>query len=242
MIYCRGSRAEWRPIWARRGMTRGSSPGGGSGPQPRGRAEHRNAGRRDRLHRGPVRGRPVGSARPSRSWSETSPSARKVDFFHSARRFIDDQGRPMSGVPARRARRSPRDLSRSGVDQAPLCWRRELARDRRDRRVTRSRRARRLRLPLVDGRGRRAVRGDFECLYVFATTARLRLTTHLPLRPTYARSPDVAKARRAQAEIRRRVAKAREGYLRQCLYSSPLDAWSNARFGHDPASGWRDSY
>jgi hypothetical protein len=168
-----------------------------------------------------------------------------VDFFHSARRFIDDQGKPVSGVlPA-----EPDVRLETFFDRAPvkhlLCWRRELA----------------LSIGGIDESLDSVGPDDYdfpwsmaeagarfgaiqECLYIVRDhRSGYRLTTHLPLR-THLRETRriLLKHGVPRAEIRRRLAEARQGYLRQCLYSSPLDARLKQVLGHDPSSGWRESY
>ena len=50
-----------------------------------------------------------------------------VDFFHSARRIIDDDGRPISGIFAAREAVSLEDFVVGTPVKHLLCWRRELA-------------------------------------------------------------------------------------------------------------------
>jgi glycosyltransferase involved in cell wall biosynthesis len=168
-----------------------------------------------------------------------------VDFFHSARRIIDDQGRPISGV----APAEPGVRLETFLDHAPvkhlLCWRRELA----------------LSIGGIDESLNSVGPDDHdfpwsmaeagarfgaiqECLYVYRDhRAGYRLTTHLPLRTHLRETRRILRKHGVpRAEIRRRLAEARSGYLRQCLYSSPLDARLKRAFGHDPARGWRESY
>jgi hypothetical protein len=169
----------------------------------------------------------------------------EVDFFHSARRFVDDQGRPLSGVhPAADDVRLESFLGGARV-QHLLCWRRELA----------------LSIGGVDESLNNAGPDDYdfpwsmaeagarfgaiqECLYVIRDhRSGYRLTTHLPRRVHLRETRRILRKHGVpRAEIRRRVAAARKGYLRQCLYSSALDARLKRALGHDPARGWRESY
>src|SRR5687767_7222422 len=169
----------------------------------------------------------------------------EVDFFHTARRIIDDDGEPISDVaPAEPDVRLETFLVRAPVKHL-LCWRRELA----------------LSIGGIDESLNSVGPDDFDfpwsmaeagarfgaiqdCLYVYRDhRAGYRLTTHLPLR-THLRETRriLRKHGTPRAEIRRRLAEARAGYLRQCLYSSPLDARLKRAFRHDPARGWRASY
>ena len=169
----------------------------------------------------------------------------EVDFFHSARRIVDDQGRPISDV----APAEPDVCLETFLDRAPvkhlLCWRRELA----------------LSIGGIDESLNSVGPDDHDfpwsmaeagacfgaiqdCLYVYRDhRAGYRLTTHLPLRTHVRETRRILRKHGVpRAEIRRRVADARKGYLRQCLYSSPLDAWLKRARGDDPARGWRESY
>ncbi len=168
-----------------------------------------------------------------------------VDFFHSARRFVDDQGRSISGVhPAEPDVRLETFFDRVPVKHL-LCWRRDLA----------------LSIGGIDESLDSVGPDDYdfpwsmaeagarfgaiqECLYVVRDhRSGYRLTTHIPLRTHVREIRRILRKHGApRAEIRRRVAKARKGYLQQCLYSSPLDARLKRVFGHDPARGWRESY
>lgn len=168
-----------------------------------------------------------------------------VDFFHSARRIIDDRGRPISEVMAA----EPDVRLDTFIDHAPvkhlLCWRRELA----------------LGIGGIDESLNSVGPDDFdfpwsmaeagarfgaiqECLYVYRDhRAGYRLTTHLPRRTHLRETRRILRKHGVpRAERRRRLAVARKSYLRQCLYLSPLDARLKRALGHDPAHGWRESY
>ena len=59
--------------------------------------------------------------------SEAIDARPKVDFFHSARRVVDDRGRPISATyPAAQIVRAEMFIERGPVKHL-LCWRRELA-------------------------------------------------------------------------------------------------------------------
>ena len=169
----------------------------------------------------------------------------EVDFFHSARRIVDDRGEPISDVaPAEPDVRLETFLERAPVKHL-LCWRRELA----------------LSIGGIDESLNSVGPDDFDfpwsmaeagarfgaiqdCLYVYRDhRAAYRLTTHLPMRTHLRETRRILRKHGVpRAEIRRRLAEARKGYLRQCLYSSPLDAMVKRALRHDPARGWRESY
>src|SRR3954465_13152809 len=83
-----------------------------------------------------------------------------------------------------------------------------------------------------------------DCLYLYRDhRSCYRLTTHLPRRTHIRELRRILRKHGApRAVIRRRLARARRTYLRQCLYSSRLDAWIKRALRDDPAAGWRESY
>jgi glycosyltransferase involved in cell wall biosynthesis len=150
----------------------------------------------------------------------------EVDFFHTARRIIDDDGRPISGVYAARHDVVLEDFRVGSPVKHLLCWRRETG----------------LAVGGLDERSRSVGPDDFdfpwtmaeqgavfhavdECLYVYRDHRDgSRLTTHLP------RSVHERELRRIyrkhgldRREIRAHLRFARRTYLRQCLYRSALD-------------------
>jgi glycosyltransferase involved in cell wall biosynthesis len=168
-----------------------------------------------------------------------------VDFFHSARRYIDDRGESISGVIGPRDGITVESFAAGQSIKHLLCWRRELA----------------LEIGGVDETLNSVGPDDYdfpwsmaeagarfgavpECLYVYRDhRSCYRLSTHLPRRTHVRETRRILRKHGVpRAEIRRRVADARSGYLRQCLYSSPLDAWVKRALRRDPARGWRESY
>jgi hypothetical protein len=83
-----------------------------------------------------------------------------------------------------------------------------------------------------------------ECLYVYRDHRRgFRLTTHLP-RSTHRREIRRIMGKHGVGPVRRfRLAHGRRrGYLRQCLYRSPLDRFVKERLGFDARRGRRELY
>lgn len=169
----------------------------------------------------------------------------EVDFFHSARRYVDDEGVRISGVvPPLAEVRADRFLEHGSVKHL-LCWRRELA----------------LAIGGVDESLNSVGPDDFDfpwsmadagarfgpisdCLYVYRDhRSCYRLTTHLPRR-THAR--EIRRIMRKHGVprrvIRRQLAEAHRTYLRQCLYSSSFDQWLKRALRRKPAEVWRESY
>jgi glycosyltransferase involved in cell wall biosynthesis len=170
----------------------------------------------------------------------------EVDLFHASRRFIDEQGRAISGVQDSRDAFAVADFE-SGTSPVkhPLCWRRDLA----------------LELGGFDESLDPVGVDDYdfpwslaeagarfmavpECLYLLRDHREgFRLTTHVP------RSVQVRALRRImtkhgvdRAQVESHISEAKQGYLRQCLYRSRLDRWLKQLLGHDSRRGWRESY
>lgn len=149
----------------------------------------------------------------------------KADFFHSARRIIDDQGRPISSVHPARTSVTLADFRQGGPIKHLLCWRRMLA-------------------LAVGGLDERTLIGpddfDFpwtmaehgavfcpidECLYIYRDhRSAPRLTTHVP------RSVQIRDMRRVMRkhgmsyrEANRRIRRARRSHLRQSMYRSRFE-------------------
>jgi glycosyltransferase involved in cell wall biosynthesis len=169
----------------------------------------------------------------------------QADFFHSSRRFVDDQGNALGDIVPARAEVSLDDFTVMAPVKHLLCWRRELA----------------LEFGGMDESLNSVGPDDFdfpwtmaehearfvavpECLYVYRDHRRcFRLTTHLPRR-THERELRriMRKHRVSEPVIRSRIAAARRTYLRQCLYGSRSEAWLRRRLGSRPQTGWRDGY
>lgn len=170
-----------------------------------------------------------------------SPDA---DFFHSSRRYIDGDGRPISGVIRGIDHVGLRDFAHNAPVKHLLCWRRELA----------------LSFGGMDDsfdlgpddfdfpwcmaeHGARFVTVP-ECLYIYRDHRdSYRLTTHLTRRR---QMKDLAATLRKhgldQEAVRARVREAQRSYLKQALYSSRLDRLIKRLTGADPRDGWRESY
>jgi glycosyltransferase involved in cell wall biosynthesis len=169
----------------------------------------------------------------------------EVDFFNSSRRYIDEQGAPISGVYQSRTIRGPQDFERGSPAKHLLCWR-----------ISRA-----LSFGGIDESLDSVGPDDWdfpwtmaehgavfmpiqECLYVYRDhRTSFRLTTHIP------RSQHKREIRRIMTKhgvdprvIRIRIASAEDKFLRQCLYRSRLDKWLKERFGYTPRRVWREPY
>jgi glycosyltransferase involved in cell wall biosynthesis len=173
---------------------------------------------------------------------EASPD---VDFFHSGRLFIDDDGRPISSVYPARASFSVDDFVSGSPVKHLLCWRREKA----------------LAIGGIDESG---IIGpddwDFpwamleagarfaavpHCLYHYRDHREsYRLTTHVPLST---QTRDIRRVLRKHGVGRlrsyRTIRAKKRGYLRQCLYRTSLHRLVKERlFVAHARDGWRDTY
>jgi GT2 family glycosyltransferase len=168
-----------------------------------------------------------------------------VDFFHSARRAIDADGSPISPVMPSRTSFSVAEFAVKSPVKHLLCWRRETG----------------LAIGGMDETLNSVGVDDFDfpwsmaesgarfeaipdCLYIYRDHREsFRLTTHLPLSH---HKREIARILRKhgvdEAAIARRLDSAERGYLRQCLYRSPLDRWWKRLRKHDPRSGWQELF
>ena len=171
----------------------------------------------------------------------TSP---QVDFFHSARRIIDDDSRPISGVHHARHRVTLSHFFEGTPVKHLLCWRRTMAlaiggMDERSRSVGPDD----LDFPWTMAEHGALFEAVDDCLYVYRDHRRTeRLTTHLPLR-THVRELDRIYRKHGMPfrPRRARLDEDRRTFLRQCLYRSSLDRFLRGQSGRTPPP-WRDTY
>jgi glycosyltransferase involved in cell wall biosynthesis len=171
-----------------------------------------------------------------------------TDFFHSARRIIDEEGRPISSIHPSRPTVSTDDFLRSSPVKHLLCWSREKA----------------LEIGGMDESLDSVGVDDFDfpwsmaehgatftaipdCLYLYRDHREFfRLTTHLPLNHHKREIARIMRKHGADGStIKASIAGAEQsGHLRQCLYRSRLDRWmKRLRLRrHDPRRGWRQQY
>jgi len=169
----------------------------------------------------------------------------EVDLFHSGRRIVDDEGRPIG-----REFHPPDTVSLDEfVWKSPvkhlLCWRRRKA----------------LGFGGLDEALTTAGPDDYDfpwtmleqgavfravpdCLYVYRDhRVAFRNTTHLP-RSIHLHDLRYILTKHGVAPglIEQRLRSAKRGFLRQCLYRNGFHRWLKQLFGHDPASTWRLDY
>jgi glycosyltransferase involved in cell wall biosynthesis len=170
-----------------------------------------------------------------------------IDFFHSARRFMDGEGRPISSVMPSHTEVSVEDFFVRSPVKHLLCWRREkgLAIRGMDESL-KSVGVDDYDFPWSMAEHGASFQAIPDCLYVFRDHRdHFRLTTHLPLSQHKRELGRILRKHGAdEATIAERVAAAEESFLRQCLYRSRFDRWMK-RLGlraHDPQRGWREPY
>ncbi|MEO8601772.1 MAG: glycosyltransferase [bacterium] len=168
-----------------------------------------------------------------------------IDFFHSARRVVDDNGLPISSVLPSRAEFTLADFVNGSPVKHLLCWRRELglAVGGLDERLN-SVGPDDYDFPWIMAERGARFRALDDCLYYYRDhRAGFRLTTHLPL-SVHQRECDRILRKHGVAPLVRRawLDKTRHSYMRQCLYRNSLDRWIKQWLGWDARRGWRDTY
>lgn len=167
-----------------------------------------------------------------------------IDFFHSSRRFIDPDGKPISSVYSSRPAVLEEFKHRSPVKHL-MCWRvstalavggldetlNSVGTDDYDFPWTMAENGARF-LPVK------------ECLYYLRDHRDcFRLTTHLPLSVHKRESHRILKKHGVGWLDRRRyVARAQQTFMRQCLYRNAFDRWIKKWSGYDVHLGWRETY
>lgn len=169
----------------------------------------------------------------------------EADFFHSARRFVAADCTPVSDVHASRPGITLEDFGPDSPARHLLCWRvaKGLAVGGMDESLP-SVGPDDYDFPWTMAEHGAVFRHVPECLYVIRDhRSHFRLTTHLP------RSVQERAMRRimrkhgmGRLESARHARRARRGFLRQCLYRSPLDRWLKERAGIGSAHPWYDTY
>ncbi len=169
----------------------------------------------------------------------------EIDFFHSARRIVDENDQPLSGIYPARTHFAVEDFVKGSPVKHLLCWRREFG----------------LAIGGLDEHLNSVGPDDYdfpwmmaehgarflalqECLYIYRDHREaFRLTTHMTLAHHKAEIDRILRKHGVPRELReKRLAASEATYLRQCLYRSRLDQlWKRLR-GFDPRSGWRSSY
>ncbi len=168
-----------------------------------------------------------------------------TDYFHSSRRFIDETGRPLSGVFEARSFADVRVFERSCPVKSLHCFRVSAARaiggmdetlglhggDDYD-------------FPWSMAEAGYSFLAVPDCLYAIRDhRVHYRLTTHVPLDVQAAELERILRKHGMSGRrVRKEVKVRRRTYLRQALFSSEEDRHTKESRGFDPGSSWRSSY
>jgi GT2 family glycosyltransferase len=172
-------------------------------------------------------------------------SSPETDFFHSARRAMDQDGRPISDVLPSRPTVSVDDFFVRSPAKHLLCWRREMGLSIGGMDETlNSVGVDDYDFPWSMAEHGASFRSIPECLYIFRDHREtFRLTTHLPLDHHKRELARILRKHGAdEYTIATRVAQAENGYLRQCLYRSRTDRWIKRLTGQATRNAWREPY
>jgi glycosyltransferase involved in cell wall biosynthesis len=168
-----------------------------------------------------------------------------VDFLHTGRVFIDEDGKRIGARSPTPGAVRPADFASGSPVKHLLCWRRErgleiggidesinsVAPDDWD-------------FPWRMAEHGAVFRAVSEPLYIFRDHRECeRLTTHLP-RSVHKREMRRIMKRHGvpRSQIERRIAAAERNFLRQCIYRSKFDRWIKTLRGYDARRGWRLDY
>ena len=168
-----------------------------------------------------------------------------VDFFYSARRYIYDDGRPISGIFEPTDKVRAHDFLLGSPVKHLLCWRRLKA----------------LSFGGMDETLNNVGPDDYDfpwsmldhgakfravpqCLYYLRDhRTSYRLTTHQTRRHHLRELRRILEKHGAEpADIALNLKRAKRSYLRQCLYRNELDRWWKDRTGFDPERAPRRRY
>lgn len=169
----------------------------------------------------------------------------EADFFHSARRVIDEHDQLISNVYPARVSFTLADFWQGSPVKHLLCWRRELG----------------LAVGGVDESLNSVGPDDYDfpwvmaehgarfhaiqdCLYIYRDHREgYRLTTHQPLDHHVREIDRILIKHDVPAHERTRILRAAsKGYLRQCLYRNARDQRWKDWLGFDASRGWRERY
>lgn len=168
-----------------------------------------------------------------------------VDYFHSSRIYIDDEGQPISGILRAVASFSVRDFWGYGPVKALHCWKVESARAIGGMDESLGPHG----ADDYDFSWRMAEAGFLfkaidECLYYYRDHRRhYRLTTHVPLDGQICELKKILRKHRVpEDEIESQVARRSADYLRQALFKSEADKRKKECDGFDIRAGWRQKF
>lgn len=168
----------------------------------------------------------------------------EIDFFHSSRRIVDDDGVSISSIHRARENVTVEDFVLFAPVKHLLCWRRSKGLEVGGMDETLTVGPDDFDFPWVMAEHGATFRAIPECLYVYHDhRARPRLTTHLPRSTHMSQLARVFRKHGLSPEqARSRLREARRTYLRQCLYRSSFERRVREALGRSAKRAWRDTY
>ncbi|HXY91971.1 MAG TPA: glycosyltransferase [Acidimicrobiia bacterium] len=168
-----------------------------------------------------------------------------VDFFHSARRVIDDDGHEISSIHSARHDVVLADFQLHSPCKHLLCWRRAkgLAVGGMDESLN-SIGPDDLDFPWTMAEAGATFGAIDECLYLYRDhRGHYRLTTHLPRNVQRRELARIYRKHRLPRKLaRQRLRAATRSHLRQCLYRTELEKRFRQALGLEATRVWRQSY
>lgn len=168
-----------------------------------------------------------------------------VDFFHSARRFIDAEDKLISSIYYAEETFELKDFLHKSQAKHLLCWRIKKG----------------LEIGGMDETINNIGPDDYDFPWCMAENGanfmaiqeplyllrdhreNFRLTTHLPLSVHIAETRKMFRKHKVPEKlIRKKIRDARRSYLKQCLYDNELDRLIKEFLGFDARKGWREKY
>jgi glycosyltransferase involved in cell wall biosynthesis len=168
----------------------------------------------------------------------------EVDFFHSARRYVDAEDRFCSSIHMPRASFTLADFARGSPVKHLLCWRRAMAVNIGGLDESMTIGPDDYDFPWSMAEHGAVFRALPECLYLYRDHREsYRLTTHVP-RSVQKRCirQILRKHGVSRAATRAHLANARRSFLRQCLFRSRFHQWLKVTWGYDARHGQREQY
>lgn len=168
-----------------------------------------------------------------------------VDFFHSSRRYIDEEDRPISSIYQSKEQFRVEDFFNSPPVKHLLCWRiaRAMEFGGMDESLN-SYGPDDYDFPWCMAEHGAVFQAIPECLYLYRDHRETyRLTTHEPLDAQKWQIHAILTKHGASADfIQTRLSQAESSYLRQSLFKSSFDRWIKRLFGWKPREIYRESY
>ena len=169
----------------------------------------------------------------------------EVDFFFSARRFMDAEENPISSIYYAEESFELKDFFTKGQAKHLLCWRvkkgleiggmdetiNNVGPDDYD-------------FPWCKAENGAKFMAIQEPLYIFRDHREsFRLNTHLPLSVHIVETRKMFRKHRVPKKlIRKKIREARRSYLKQCLYNNEFDRLIKESLGFSARRGWREKY